>query len=41
MNISHLITAYGYLALFALVGGESLGIPLPAGPPVRAQSTAG
>ncbi len=29
MNISHLITAYGYFALFALVGAESLGIPLP------------
>jgi membrane protein DedA with SNARE-associated domain len=29
VNISHLITSYGYLALFALVGAESLGIPLP------------
>jgi membrane protein DedA with SNARE-associated domain len=29
MNISHLITSYGYWALFALVGAESLGIPLP------------
>jgi membrane protein DedA with SNARE-associated domain len=29
MNISHLIAIYGYLALFALVGAESLGIPLP------------
>jgi membrane protein DedA with SNARE-associated domain len=29
VNIGHLIAAYGYLALFALVGGESLGIPLP------------
>lgn len=29
MNVGHLIAAYGYLALFALVGGESLGIPLP------------
>ncbi len=29
MNISHLIASYGYLALFALVAGESLGIPLP------------
>lgn len=29
MNISHLIAAYGYLALFALVGAESLGIPVP------------
>jgi membrane protein DedA with SNARE-associated domain len=29
MNISHLISSYGYLALFALVGIESLGIPLP------------
>ena len=29
MNISHLIASYGYLALFALVGAESLGIPLP------------
>ncbi len=29
MNISHLIAGYGYLALFALVAAESLGIPLP------------
>jgi membrane protein DedA with SNARE-associated domain len=29
VNISHLIDSYGYWALFALVGLESLGIPLP------------
>jgi membrane protein DedA with SNARE-associated domain len=29
VNISHLVTSYGYWALFALVGAESLGIPLP------------
>jgi len=29
VNISHLIHAYGYWAVFALVGVESLGIPLP------------
>lgn len=29
MSISHLIASYGYLTLFALVAGESLGIPLP------------
>lgn len=29
MNITHLITTYGYLALFVLVAAESLGIPLP------------
>jgi membrane protein DedA with SNARE-associated domain len=29
VNISHLIATYGYLALFALVGAESLGIPVP------------
>jgi membrane protein DedA with SNARE-associated domain len=29
MNISHLIHAYGYWAVFLLVGVESLGIPLP------------
>ncbi len=29
MNISHLITSYGYWPLFALVGVESLGVPLP------------
>jgi len=29
MNISHLIAAYGYLALFALVGAESTGVPVP------------
>jgi len=29
MSISHLITSYGYWAVFALVGLESLGIPLP------------
>jgi membrane protein DedA with SNARE-associated domain len=29
VNITHLIGSYGYWALFALVGLESLGIPLP------------
>src|SRR5215467_4367479 len=29
MNISHLISSYGYLAVFLLVGAESVGIPLP------------
>jgi membrane protein DedA with SNARE-associated domain len=29
MSISHLIETYGYLAVFLLVGAESLGIPLP------------
>jgi membrane protein DedA with SNARE-associated domain len=29
VNISHLITSYGYWAVFVLVGAESLGIPLP------------
>ena len=29
MNIGHLITSYGYLAVFVLVTIESLGIPLP------------
>ena len=29
MNISHLIEVYGYLAVFALVAAESLGIPVP------------
>lgn len=29
MNIGHLVTSSGYLAVFALVGAESLGIPLP------------
>jgi membrane protein DedA with SNARE-associated domain len=29
MSISHLIANYGYWAVFALVGLESLGIPLP------------
>lgn len=29
MTISHLISSFGYLAVFALVGAESLGIPLP------------
>jgi len=29
VNIGSLITSYGYWALFALVGVESLGIPLP------------
>jgi membrane protein DedA with SNARE-associated domain len=29
MNISHLIDAYGYMAVFLLVGAESLGIPVP------------
>ena len=28
-NLEHLLAAYGYLAVFALVGAESLGIPLP------------
>jgi membrane protein DedA with SNARE-associated domain len=31
MSISHLIETYGYLAVFLLVGAESLGIPLPGG----------
>ena len=30
MNLSHLIAAYGYEAVFALVTAESLGIPLPS-----------
>jgi len=29
ISISHLIETYGYLAVFLLVGAESLGIPLP------------
>jgi membrane protein DedA with SNARE-associated domain len=29
MNVNHLINTYGYWAVFALVGLESLGIPLP------------
>jgi membrane protein DedA with SNARE-associated domain len=29
VSISRLITDYGYFALFALVGAESLGVPLP------------
>jgi membrane protein DedA with SNARE-associated domain len=29
MNIDHLVTTYGYWAVFLLVGLESLGIPLP------------
>ncbi|MGH9083406.1 MAG: DedA family protein [Acidimicrobiales bacterium] len=29
MNIDHLVATYGYLAVFSLVGVESLGVPLP------------
>ena len=29
MNVNHLLTTYGYWAVFTLVGLESLGIPLP------------
>jgi membrane protein DedA with SNARE-associated domain len=29
MNIAHLVASFGYLAVFALVGAESLGVPLP------------
>lgn len=29
MSINHLVQTYGYLAVFALVGAESVGIPLP------------
>jgi membrane protein DedA with SNARE-associated domain len=29
MNVNHLILNYGYLAVFALVAAESLGVPLP------------
>ena len=29
MSLSHLIEVYGYLAVFVLVGAESLGIPVP------------
>jgi membrane protein DedA with SNARE-associated domain len=29
MSIGHLIETYGYLAVFTLVGAESLGIPVP------------
>jgi len=29
MNVSHLLTSYGYVAVFVLVALESLGVPLP------------
>ncbi len=29
MNVSHLVSSYGYIAVFALVAVESLGVPLP------------
>lgn len=29
MNVGHLVATYGYLAVFALVLAESLGVPLP------------
>lgn len=29
MNVNHLVSSYGYWAVFVLVGLESLGIPLP------------
>lgn len=29
MNVHHLLSQYGYAAVFVLVGAESLGIPLP------------
>jgi len=29
MNLNHLISSYGYLAVFSFVGIESLGVPLP------------
>ena len=29
MNVDHLLSTYGYAAVFAIVGMESLGIPLP------------
>ena len=29
VNVGHLIASYGYVALFALVGAESMGVPLP------------
>ncbi len=29
MNVDHLISSFGYLAVFAIVGLESVGIPLP------------
>jgi membrane protein DedA with SNARE-associated domain len=29
VNINHLLSQYGYAAVFVLVGAESLGIPLP------------
>lgn len=29
VNVGHLIASYGYLALFALIGAESMGVPLP------------
>jgi membrane protein DedA with SNARE-associated domain len=29
VNVAHLVASFGYLAVFALVGAESLGVPLP------------
>jgi membrane protein DedA with SNARE-associated domain len=29
VNVSHLVATYGYWALFAIVAGESLGVPVP------------
>jgi len=29
MSIGHLIETYGYVAVFLLVGAESLGVPVP------------
>ncbi|MET3807179.1 membrane protein DedA with SNARE-associated domain [Nakamurella sp. UYEF19] len=29
MNVDHLISSFGYLAVFAIIGVESIGIPLP------------
>ena len=29
MNVHHLLTQYGYAAVFLLVGAESIGVPLP------------
>ena len=29
MNVDHLLSTYGYVAVFLLVAGESLGVPLP------------
>ena len=29
MNVDHLISSFGYLAVFVIIGVESLGIPLP------------